>query len=458
MARTGNARRDAGKGSRRNNASAGRARPRGATNGTASRSRQNGNPRRGATKPSHRGAGAGGPELGYLRSVPDLASPIKRGKASFFHLALAYLFGRDGRGPGGEPIPEGEKELCRRHFPALLEAYEKGHGHICGSFYGQHAFAAAAITERDEIDILWSRAESIRSPGEVRLLSRSRQLAYAAYHRLHRYDRRHCQQMIFSVVLELLRRVDHQRQDAEAHTGSRNGAGPNGKAAGGDRAGKDEKLEREQRRQLAELSAQLDDAEDFMLRSATRRTQSHYLKGMLGGTGVVLACVGVISWLLWEVGLAGSENADVLLALSAGALGALVSVLMRMTVGEFSMNLPTLDSEMHDTDVHLFAAARPLIGAVSGVVAYALVRSSLVPVDPAGGEDPTFLWMGIAFLAGFSERLAQDMFARSGRGLEGAVGEAPTSGPSAGLSPPPGQVSRQRARALTRRGRKPAAA
>lgn len=30
------------------------------------------------------------------------------------------------------------------------------------------------------------------------------------------------------------------------------------------------------------------------------------------------------------------------------------------------------------------------------------------------------------------------MFARSGQGLFGAVGDAPTSGPAAGLSPPPG--------------------
>jgi hypothetical protein len=93
---------------------------------------------------------------------------------------------------------------------------------------------------------------------------------------------------------------------------------------------------------------------------------------------------------------------------------------------------------MQKTDVHLVAAARPLIGAVSGVIAYALVRSSLVPIDTPNAEDPTFLWMGIAFLAGFSERLAQDMFARSGRGLEGPAGEAPTSGPSAGLSAVPG--------------------
>jgi hypothetical protein len=356
--------------------------------------------------------------VGYLRSIPDLASPIRRRSASFTHVALAYLYGREGLGPDGEPIPEDEKELCREYFPELLHAYEEQHGHICRSFYAQHAFAAAAITEVDELEIVWSREESIQRPDEVRLLSRCDQVSYAAYHRLHRFDRRHCQQMIFRVVLELLRRIDQERLES------------------GDRG------ESGHERQLAELTEQLDEAEDFMLRSATRRAESHYLKGMLGGTAAVLAVVGVIGWLLWEVSLAGNENADAVLALSAGALGALVSVLMRMTGGQFNMNLPTLDAEMGKTDLHLVAAARPLIGAISGVIAYALVRSSLVPVNPPGGEDPSFLWMAIAFLAGFSERLAQDMFARSGRGLQGPAAETPTTGPSAGLSPAAAPVSR----------------
>jgi len=348
-----------------------------------------------------------GVAVGYLRSVPDLASPFRRSSASFSHVALAYLFGRDGRDPDGEAIPPGEKQLCREQFPALLEAYETRHGQICKSFFAQHAFVAAAFTEKDELEIVWSRQESVKSPAEVRLLSRCDELSYAAYHRLHQYDRRHCQQMIFSVVMELLRRIDRQQQEP----------------AGEVRA-----------EQLDELSARLDGAEDFMLRSAKRRTQSHYLKGMMAGTGAVLAGVGLLGGLLSALGLAGSENADAVLALSAGALGALISVLMRMTGGQFSMNLPVLDSEMQKTDVNLIAAARPLIGAVSGVIAYALVRSSLVPIDSPSSEDPTFLWMGIAFLAGFSERLAQDMFARSGRGLQGEAGEVPTTGPSAGLS------------------------
>jgi hypothetical protein len=46
--------------------------------------------------------------------------------------------------------------------------------------------------------------------------------------------------------------------------------------------------------------------------------------------------------------------------------------------------------------------------------------------------------VAIGFLAGFTERFAQDMFVRSGNGVQGVMGDSPTSGPSAGISPPPG--------------------
>jgi hypothetical protein len=50
----------------------------------------------------------------------------------------------------------------------------------------------------------------------------------------------------------------------------------------------------------------------------------------------------------------------------------------------------------------------------------------------------TALYVAIGFLAGFTERFAQDMFVRSGNGLQGVMGDSPSSGPSAGISPPPG--------------------
>ena len=77
-----------------------------------------------------------------------------------------------------------------------------------------------------------------------------------------------------------------------------------------------------------------------------------------------------------------------------------------------------------------------------------------IPLDPGGRAHafwrrpsarrprpdaaPATIYVAVGFLAGFTERFAQDMFVRSGRGLEGVMGDSPSSGPSAGISPPPG--------------------
>src|SRR5215208_2816209 len=78
-----------------------------------------------------------------------------------------------------------------------------------------------------------------------------------------------------------------------------------------------------------------------------------------------------------------------------------------------------------------------------------LVMGAVIPVDKQSGETQTALFAGTGFLAGFSERLAQDMFVRSGQGMTGVMSDSPSAGPSAGLSPAPGaqvDVGRSRRR------------
>jgi hypothetical protein len=241
----------------------------------------------------------------------------------------------------------------------------------------------------------------------VDLIRRCQQVAYTAWHRLNRFDRGQCQTMIFQVIEEALRRID-----TDGTVRSDDCIGP--------------------------LGDRLDQAEEFMLRCATRRAQSKYLKGMLLGTvaiGAVLAMVTVALLALDDLTPLGGQ---LLLVATAGTVGAVVSVLWRMTSGSFRMNLPTLDHDMKTTDLRLMAALRPVIGLVFALGAIVLVMAELIPLDQKGGTSQTALFAGIGFLAGFSERLAQDMFVRSGQGLAGVAGDTPSAGPSAGLSPAPG--------------------
>ena len=80
------------------------------------------------------------------------------------------------------------------------------------------------------------------------------------------------------------------------------------------------------------------------------------------------------------------------------------------------------------------------MGLVLALASYAVVLAGLVPMDK-NADDPgkqMALYVALAFLAGFTERFAQDMFVRSGMGLQGVMGDSPSTGPSAGLAPPPG--------------------
>lgn len=389
--------------------------------------------------------GAGSPPTQYLEVAPELSSALASGAACFSHVALAYLFGRAQPAPRGDEVTPEERDACREIFPSVLRAFEEKHGALARAYFARHAFAAAAMTEKDEVDIIWGRAEALLSPECVKLLFRCDQITYAAWHRLAHWDRRLCQNMVFSVVLEVLRRIDQDRQDAGRRSADpANGAEPSNARRKRDQA--------QQKDSLSHLSAELDKAEDFMLRCATRRAQIRYVKGMFWGAGAMVPLLALTGLLLEVFGVPRSTASQAMLALGAGAIGAVVSVLARMTFGEFSMNLPTLQHDMKQTDVRLIGGVRPLIGSIFALILYSMVEAGLVPLEPPGAGSETFLYIAVGFLAGFSERLAQDMFARSGHGLMGAIGNAPTEGPSAGLSPPPGNPAHPASTTLPGRG------
>ena len=264
--------------------------------------------------------------------------------------------------------------------------------------------ASAALTEQDHLAVTLGPRVPAGSEALVELVRRCQQVGYTAWHRLAPYDRRLCEDMVFSVVEEALRRLDGE-----------------------------EGVE-EQEACVAHLGQRLDEAEEFMLRCASRRAQSQYLKGMLLGmlvTGLGIGGVALALGLDDRIG----DGEELLLVATAGAVGAAISVPMRMTSGSFRMNLPTLNAEMKGTDVRLVASLRPVIGLVLALASYAAVVSGL---NDTKSRASLALFVTVGFLAGFTERFAQDMFVRSGRGLEGVMGDSPSSGPSAGISPPPG--------------------
>ena len=351
-------------------------------------------------------------EVEFLECAPELVGAIRNGHPRFAHIALASYLARS------EEVSAKERSVLRREFAHMFDRFERTNGRIVRWYMSREVFAAAVLTDRDDITVTLGRQLRPGSEQLVDLLRRCQQVAYSSWHRLTPFDRRQCQNMIFSVIEEALRLLDSKEKVESGGC-------------------------------LRALTKRLNEAEEFMLRCATRRAQGKYLKGMLGGTLITGALVGAVALVLIDGDDLTRLAGQLLLVATAGAVGAVVSVLWRMTSGSFRMNLPTLSHEMKGTDVRLMAALRPVIGLVFALAMIVLVMGAVIPVDKQSGETQTALFAGIGFLAGFSERLAQDMFVRSGQGMTGVMSDSPSAGPSAGLSPAPGaqvDVGRSRRR------------
>jgi hypothetical protein len=341
----------------------------------------------------------------FLESAPELVGAIRSGCARFAHVALAGYAARIKEG-----VAETERHRLKDLYPQLLEDFEAQAGAMRRWYFSDTQLLGAALTDDDQISVLIGPHLTTCDPQLIELVRQCQEVGYTAWHRLAPYDRRLCQDMVFSVIEEAFRMLEDKGCPKARYTHC-----------------------------VKVLTRRLEAAEQFMLRCASRRAQSCYLKGVLLGLGAIGAVLAGATGVLLVIHEATQFQGQLLLVATAGAVGAAISVPMRMTSGSFRMNLPTLNAEMKGTDVRLVAALRPVMGLVLALATYAVVLAGLVPMDEGhDATQQTALYVAIGFLAGFTERFAQDMFVRSGNGVQGVMGDSPTSGPSAGISPPPG--------------------
>ncbi|HEV7825301.1 MAG TPA: hypothetical protein VGP02_10365 [Mycobacteriales bacterium] len=150
--------------------------------------------------------------------------------------------------------------------------------------------------------------------------------------------------------------------------------------------------------------SELDKLEHYIDRAAIRATFRCYLFGLPVGT----ALLGVPIAALFQLDLPSGVRGLLVLSIVAGGIGAIASVMVRITRGQKL----SVDTRQSLKVTFLAGMLRPWVGAVLGVALYVLVVARLVPVSPAGTQ-PEHFYAGLAFLAGFSERWAQDTIVRS---------------------------------------------
>jgi hypothetical protein len=328
----------------------------------------------------------------------EISTTAQTGATSFSDLVRAHCRREAARG-GGDA---GAAKAADAEFQAKLDDFERAEGKIAAVYWSTRNASAVAMTA--------GRARAQRNPltdteTDVRLhrvtdwVTRDYDLVADALHAcdllairvseiLRGTSERIAMRWLYAVQEHLLGFIE--RADAA-----------------------DQKREREvvaaQRRELARV-------EEYYLRTASKSGRIVYVTGMIYGAAVTVAVCGVLAFLLTRH--LHHWNRDVrvlLLCIGAGAIGALVSVLSRMSGGSDRF---TVDFEVGRPLLRRLGVYKPFVGSVFGLALYFLLLSGLLMTQQPHGK--AFYFYGIiAFLAGFSERFTGVMFGGAERLLSG---------------------------------------
>jgi hypothetical protein len=270
-----------------------------------------------------------------------------------------------------------------RAYHEALARYQEHHGELVSAYWCSHVESGAALTEKKRA-LPWATPvctfhresdwATKHTPDIARELHRCDELAIRARVVLKGVRQSICLRLVMASTAHLLSLVD-------------------ARAAHADEASIKTALEQEREA--------LKKANDYYNQAANGQAQIVYFVGMV----VVAAVISVVAGLF----LAFDEWAPAVAAAIAGAAGAVVSVVQRINDGHFD-----LEYDVGRPYAFFLGGLRPVIGAALAVVIASAFASGIMhlPISSsASDDDKRFALIVISFLAGFSERWAQDTLA-----------------------------------------------
>ena len=170
-------------------------------------------------------------------------------------------------------------------------------------------------------------------------------------------------------------------------------------------------------RGLPAYQRDLNDIADDAREAGAREAQVVYLKGLMKGVLLLIVLVPALATLFSSVAVPDVDSTLFVGCLLAGAVGAVMSVLMRMSSGNLHVN-----HEFGREYLSNLGLVRPFIGAIFALLLYFAFKGDLlqqisVP-EHGSGEFAFFVTSG--FLIGFSERFAKEIV-RSAEAGAGAI-------------------------------------
>lgn len=355
--------------------------------------------------------------------------------AHYRYFAFHARFGESGGIPSSY-APEGEtsattraaKAEARKEYEETLERFEASAGRITNAYWCVVAPSAVALTEGSRHRVwrlLWQSESEMRLYRESDWLTNSYpDISILLHHcdtialkasAVLRGTAKHIalesafteEKFLLAAAEERRRREERPAADGAADRSrakSRRiggGSPPNGTGPPPDKA-------------VAHARDVLVELERYYDRAGNRAARIVYFWGMVAGVAVALALAAFFALLVHlsflEVDVDQVGVRSFFICYAAGALGAVVSVLIRMRRDDgFS-----LDYEVGRSQSFRLGSFRPFLGAVFGLLIYFALESGLLQIavpdrDPTTDATDVSLYFlaFIAFVAGFSERLAQ---------------------------------------------------
>jgi hypothetical protein len=324
---------------------------------------------------------------------------------SFTELVYAhYAWWRELRGNGDAPHSD-----AAAAYQDVLRRFEEHHGRVIHSFWCSEIESAVALTERPrrgwwehrrlafhrESD--WATKEH---PDIAAELHRCDDLAVRAQAVLTGVRQRICLQRTTASAAHLLSLVDGATQ------------------LGDDAA---------TAKALASEREVLDKTEAYYCHAANGQAQIAYFVGMVAVAALISLIAALVLSLEWASGVA---------SLVAGAIGAVVSVIQRINAGHFE-----LEYDVGRPYAFFLGGLRPLIGgAFALAISFAFTSgiTHLPIADKSSTEHQHLALVVVSFLAGFSERWAQDTLATALPSIAGGVrGRKSEDGRKTDAGPPP---------------------
>jgi hypothetical protein len=166
----------------------------------------------------------------------------------------------------------------------------------------------------------------------------------------------------------------------------------------------------------AAQTKQIADATAYYAANASYSAYIAYFWGMMFGvvanSAIAIGCVEfvahVVPWLWPAVSVPQAIQARAFGAIAAGAIGSLLSVMLRIAAGNFGVN-----HDVSRVQLFIIGSFRPFIGAASGLALYLVLGAGLLKGNVATVD--FFVIAIAAFLAGFSERFARSAFLQTER-------------------------------------------